>query len=283
MSHATSPYQTFRKVEEPSRQTSVPPRDGEDSIVFGGYGIEWLNCQEYDCGKGFSSRAHLESHMRFFHPKKVGIIFPPRSAKVDTYEQPTQTTERVKEATVLSNDILDADEKSTGRSPVYFSPTSDVDSPHLGEPTTQGSSGPVETYAPVLPREGYQSSELDAGENVKQTHEGLLELPTTIQDGVDMTPAVTASSPLSLQCRMCDAPPTVGSRPMVTMCGHLFCSEYVLRIPPPWTSGSPCARCITRHVMSTSRCPVCGNALLLYCLFKLDLPAYPKHPTPVNV
>jgi len=32
------------------------------------------------------------------------------------------------------------------------------------------------------------------------------------------------------------------------------------------------SRCITQHVMSTSRCPVCKNALLLYCLFKLDLP-----------
>ena len=30
-------------------------------------------------------------------------------------------------------------------------------------------------------------------------------------------------------------------------------------------------RCITQRVMSTSRCPVCDNALLLYCLFKLDL------------
>ena len=32
------------------------------------------------------------------------------------------------------------------------------------------------------------------------------------------------------------------------------------------------SRCIAQHVMSTSRCPVCKNALLLYCLFKLDLP-----------
>jgi hypothetical protein len=32
-------------------------------------------------------------------------------------------------------------------------------------------------------------------------------------------------------------------------------------------------RCITQHVVSTSRCPVCNSSLLLYCLFKLDLPA----------
>jgi len=89
-SHATFPYQTSREVEELSRQTSVSPRDSERPIIFGGFGMtisaERFYCQEYDCGKGFSSKAHLESHTRFFHPQKVRIIFPPSGAKADVYE-----------------------------------------------------------------------------------------------------------------------------------------------------------------------------------------------------
>ena len=178
----------------------------------------------------------------------------------------------MKEATVLSNDIPDADEKSAGQSPAYFSPTSEASSPLLEGSTTQQSPGPVETYAPVLPQERHRGSELDAEERVEQIRGDPLEPPATIKDGVHATSAVTTSTPLSLQCRVCNAIPTVGSQPTVTMCGHLFCSEYVLRIIVAWKSSSRYTRCITRHVMSTSRCPVCDNALLLYCLFKLDLP-----------
>lgn len=36
---------------------------------------------------------------------------------------------------------------------------------------------------------------------------------------------------------MCNAPPTVVTRPTVTVCGHLFCYEYVLRIPRITTAG----------------------------------------------
>ena len=172
----------------------------------------------------------------------------------------------------MTNDIPDADEKSAGQSPAYFSPTSEVISPLLVGWKTQLSPGPVKTYAPVLPQERYQGSELDSEERVEQTREDLLEMPSKIQDGVRATSAVTPSTPLSLQCRVCDAIPTVGSRPTVTMCGHLFCSEYVLIIIVAWKSSSRYTRCITRHVMMTSKCPVCDNALLLYCLFKLDLP-----------
>lgn len=140
-----------------------------------------------------------------------------------------------------------------------------------GSPMEDGSD-PIETYLPVLRQGGDQDSELNRGEGVQQTPESPLELFTSLAD-VHVTPAVIDSTPLSLQCRICDAPPTVGTRPTVTMCGHLFCSEYVLRIPATRTLGSLYTRCITRRLMSTSRCPVCDDALLLHCLFKLDLPA----------
>ena len=177
----------------------------------------------------------------------------------------------MKEPATLSYDIHDADEKSAEQSPAYFSPTSEASSPLLGESTTQHSSGLLETCVPASPRERYQSSESDAEEGVEQTHEDLLEPPNTVQGGVHAMPAITASTPLSLQCMVCGAPPTVGSRPTVTLCGHLFCSRYVLRTIAARKPGSQCTRCITRHVMASSECPVCESALLLYCLFKLNL------------
>jgi len=234
-SYPTLSYQTSGEVGESSRHTSVPLQNGESSVLLGAHNLplERFYCQEYECGRGFSSEAHLESHTRFFHRRK-----------------PMKTT-----TTVLSNDIPDGDEKSAEHSSAHSSPASTASYPHLGEPATQDSPDPVETYVPVLGQEEYQGAELNTGEGDQQPHESPLEPPTTFQTDVRATPTVTASTPLSLQCRMCDAPPTIGTRPTVTMCGHLFCSE-----------------CITRHVVSTSRCPVCDNALLLYCLFKLDLP-----------
>lgn len=165
------------------------------------------------------------------------IISTPTEAKADIYGQPKQTTERVKEATTLPNHIPDADEKSPEHFPAYFSPTSTTSFPNTEEPVIQGSSGPVENLVPVPSRERDQSVELDTGNGEQQTNESLLDPPATAQSGVQVTPTVAASTPLSLQCRMCDAPPTIGTRPTVTMCGHLFCSEYVLRILAVWSLG----------------------------------------------
>jgi len=231
LSHAPPLCQTSGGVEESSHRSNVPSQDSENSApLYANMPPGRVYCQEYDCGRGFSSEAHLESHTRFFHPRK-----------------PARTT-----TTALSNDTPDVDEKSAEHSLAYFSPTSAVSYSRPGGSAIQDSSDPVGTYVPV--RQGwYQGAELKAGEGVRQMRGGPLEAPTTSQTDAHETPAVTTSTPLSMQCRICDAPPTVGTRPTVTMCGHLFCSE-----------------CITRHVMSTSRCPVCDNALLLYCLFKLD-------------
>ena len=167
-----------------------------------------------------------------------------------------------------SNDISDGDERSTSYSPAYFSPTSNASPPHLGELAMEDSSGHSEIYSPVLRQEGDRGVEPDAENDAWDKLGGLLE-PST---GINVAQAVTTPKPLSLQCRMCGAPPTANTRPTATICGHLFCSEYVLRIPAPQKLYSLHIRCIAQHVMSTSRCPVCNNALLLYCLFKLDLP-----------
>ena len=54
--------------------------------------------------------------------------------------------------------------------------------------------------------------------------------PTANHDEVSAAPpAVATSALLPLQCRICDAPPTVNMRPTATMCGHVFCYEYVSR------------------------------------------------------
>ncbi|KAJ3979285.1 hypothetical protein F5890DRAFT_1547050 [Lentinula detonsa] len=57
---------------------------------------------------------------------------------------------------------------------------------------------------------------------------------------------------VSLHCRLCMRDPCV--HPTATMCGHIFCGN-----------------CITESVIISPRCPVCQHALLLYCLFQLDL------------
>jgi len=53
-------------------------------------------------------------------------------------------------------------------------------------------------------------------------------------------------------CRICKADTCVDIT--TTTCGHLFCYE-----------------CIAQRVVETSRCPICNNIILLYCLFKIDL------------
>ena len=65
------------EVRYPSIWTNGPLRTNEVSAA-----VETRNlplgrfyCQEHDCGRGFSSEAHLESHARFFHQKKVGVFF----------------------------------------------------------------------------------------------------------------------------------------------------------------------------------------------------------------
>lgn len=44
-------------------------------------------CQEYDCGRGFSSNEHLDSHLKFFHPKKVGNALSSGGTKADVNEK----------------------------------------------------------------------------------------------------------------------------------------------------------------------------------------------------
>ncbi|KAJ3729786.1 hypothetical protein C8R42DRAFT_175920 [Lentinula raphanica] len=60
------------------------------------------------------------------------------------------------------------------------------------------------------------------------------------------------STSVSLHCRLCMTDPCID--PTATMCGHVFCGN-----------------CITESVIISPRCPVCQHAVLLYCLFKLDL------------
>ena len=154
-------------------------------------------------------------------------------------------------ATTLSNDVPEATEKSAEHSPAYFSPT--IGSPRSGEraiPDGPDPPTPSETPVPVLPQEQREDTHLDVGKYLQQTFESLPEPSVTTQSDVDVPPAVTASTPLSLLCRICGAPPTVGTRPTATVCGHLFCSEYVLRI-----LGSAAAR-FTLHQVHHAICDV---------------------------
>ena len=129
-----------------------------------------------------------------------------------------------REVITQSDDLTEVALQSTEHSPAYFSPASTLSSPLPEERATWGGpepQGPFESFLGPL---------------------------TVIQDDVDVPPAVTASTPLSLQCMLCNASPTVGMRPTVTTCGHLFCSEYVLEIP-----GSAAVRLIPQQVYHTAR------------------------------
>jgi hypothetical protein len=141
-------------------------------------------------------------------------------------ESPTKTQG---EADTFSDDIPEATEGYAEHSPAYFAPASIVSSPHSQEMATRDDFNPPspgEFPVPAPPQEVYQATCSNAGTGVRYAFENLAES----QAEINTPPAVTASTPLSLQCRMCNAPPTITMRPTVTMCGHIFCSEYVLRI-----------------------------------------------------
>jgi len=182
--------------------------------------------------RGFSSKTQLESHTRFFHPKKVSGAFTPHKAKADTAPVAHTNHERRERSSPRGYTTIDGT-----LAYIFFASTEERVTCGGPEPP-----GPVESS---------------------------LGPPTVIQDDVTVPPAVTASTPLSLQCRICGTP-AVGTQPAVTMCGHLFYSEYVLKIPRS-TAVRLYNRCITQHIMSTSSCPVRDDAQLLYCSFKLGL------------
>ena len=85
----------------------------------------------------------------------------------------------------------------------------------------------VETPRPILSPGGNEGIGLTGGQDVQQPSESFTE-PLTMIQGNAGVPVGTAPPPptsLHLRCRMCNAPPTVATRPTVTTCGHLFCSE----------------------------------------------------------
>ena len=194
------------------------------------------------------------SHIRFFHPTNVSGCFTIPDQRPMS-RQPTKPTEGEEDVGAPSNNLPSPGEQSTKPSSVYFSPPSTVSSPSSEEGATWGNLSPlgsVETPVPVLPPRGRQDTSLNvAGRDVQQEFENYIE-----------PPAPTASTPLSLQCRMCGAFPTVSSRPTATMCGHIFCSECVSKASGIGAAGLTLHQVhhTTRHVdfqMScVRRCPL---------------------------
>ena len=77
---------------------------------------------------------------------------------------------------------------------------------------------------------GSQGTDSVAENSGKQSEISIEPSPLT-SGGVDTQPktASPTSDILSLHCRMCEEPPRAVTKPTVTTCGHLFCSEYVPR------------------------------------------------------
>ena len=133
-----------------------------------------------------------------------------------------------------SNDTQEATEKFTEHSSLYLPPISSVSFPSAGKRPTQDVTGlpsPVGPPMPVLSREDHQVSHPDTATDLQHTPRSTAEPPIATQGEAGVPLEVTGiSAPLLIQCMMCGAPPTTGTQPTVSMCGHLFCYEYVLSV-----------------------------------------------------
>lgn len=139
----------------------------------------------------------------------------------------TETKEGGEDVTAFSKGVPEAAGKPSEHPVEYFSPTSTLSSSGSGEHATRGNPDPFSPAEPPMPTplsEGQTITCSVVGMDIQGTFENTVESPTAGQDEIDASPAVTASAPLSLRCRMCSAPPAVFTRPTVTTCGHLFCS-----------------------------------------------------------
>ena len=89
-SHATPQSPAPGWLGEPSHGTNVPPQDSYGLVTSGIYNmsLERFYCDDFNCGRGFSSKAQLESHTRFFHPNNVSGAFTPRGANADIPSSP---------------------------------------------------------------------------------------------------------------------------------------------------------------------------------------------------
>ena len=118
--------------------------------------------------------------------------------------------------------------------PLEYYPSTSTDTlPHVEERVKQDSRDrrfPVGTCAPN-PGGGCQGVDSVAGSGREQSEISTQPPPST-QTGVNTQPKTLppTTGVLALHCKMCEAPPMVTTRPTVTTCGHLFCSEYVPRL-----------------------------------------------------
>ena len=174
----------------------------------------------------------------------------------------------------LSNNVPEVVEESAEDFLVYSPQASTISSSSSEEyevPDGPDMPSAAESPEPINLQEEHQLGYSNVGTSIQHASTSSEDPSTSTQGKVNIPRAVDAPAALSVQCRICDAPPTVDTQPTVTMCGHLFCYECVLKIPSNKATRLTSTRCITQQVLSNSRCPVCDDALLLYCLFKLDL------------
>jgi len=173
------------EVAHRGRGTTTP----SENHVFDGSGAAGIHdllngrfyCQEYDCGRGFSSEEHLHSHVRFFHPKKRA-----------------QTKEGGEDATAFSTDIPEVTAKPSEHPPAYFSSTSTIGSPSARECTVQESPSlpsPAPSPVPTPVLEGHQVTYSDAGMGIQSTFGSPVGSPVAAdQDEVNAPPAAITST-----------------------------------------------------------------------------------------
>jgi len=102
----------------------------------------------------------------------------------------------------------------------------------VGERVTRESCSPRACIGTHVSNLGSGSQGIDSvTKNAGKQSEISIEPPPLTHGGIDTQPktASPTSGILSLRCRMCEEPPRAVTKPTVTTCGHLFCSEYVPR------------------------------------------------------
>ena len=134
----------------------------------------------------------------------------------------------------LSNRVPEVVEELTESFPVYSPQASTISTSSSEEYEVSDSSDTSSaTGSPEPPnlQEEYQLDYSNVGTSIQHASMSLEDPSTSARGEVNIPRAVNAPAALSDQCRICDASPTVDTQPTITMCGHLFCYECVLKIP----------------------------------------------------
>jgi len=131
----------------------------------------------------------------------------------------------------VSSPLKDVVDRPVEHPPEHHLPRRIITPPHVGERMTQENRDPrpyVGTPVANIPVGGCQGTD-SVVESAGQQSGTPIESSPSAQASVNAQHKTVSPTTgiLPLHCRICETPPMITTRPTVTTCGHLFCSEYV--------------------------------------------------------